>query len=370
MIYFISQFFPPPDGLGQTGGTISNRNFLRFLARDNEVTVLSFDPSGAPNCFAKEPFRVIQRVPPPWRAPGLFLYWQKFVRQQTTEALDASRPTDFLIATTSTFAAFDVAPPRTKCVAVVQAFENFGFPCPWVPLRTRFDLLKGAVLRRFQDRRHMRCVDGVLTNSAFMSEAIAARFAIPMKRIHVLRQQIDFSPAIESPTNDTVGFVHRGPDKNIAHVIELARRAPDLNFLVYGHEGGLPAVLPGNISVVGWTSDRAAMFASARLWIVPSLWSEPFGRVSIEAQAAGRAVLVANRGGLSETVADPRYLIDGFDRDAWLCRMRVLLSLSDTELGEAGGRIKRAFSTAAHDQSIRAAMETIKITNTGPQDDT
>jgi glycosyltransferase involved in cell wall biosynthesis len=357
---FVTQFFPPADEYHQTGGTISNRNLIRFLARDNEVTVLTFDPSAEPKRFFKEPFQVIQRVPPLWDAYGLLLYWQRFVRQQTIKAIETSRPPNFLIATTSTLAAFDVAPTSTICLAVVRAFENFGWRCNLVPWRSRLNLAKGAILRRFEDGRLMRRADGVLTNSAFMSEAIASRFEIPTNRIHVLRQQIDFSPTIERPPKDTVGFVHRGPDKNIAYVLDLARKAPDLSFLVYGHSSGLPADLPGNMSVVGWATNRASMFASARLWLIPSLWAEPFGRVSIEAQAAKRAVLVANRGGLSETVADPRYLIDGFEAEAWLKRMRDLLSLSETELEETGDRIQKIFSAAAHDNSIQAAIGIIK----------
>lgn len=367
---FISQFFPPTDESRQTGGTISNRNLLRHVARDHDVTVLAFDPGAEPARFADEHYRVVQRSPQPWRAPGLFLHWQDFVRRSTQELISETSSPDFLIATTSTLAAFDVAPRQTICIAIIQAFENFGFHCPWVPQRTRIDLIKGAVLRRFQDGRLTRRADGILTNSAFMGAAIGSRFGIPSERIHVLQQLIDFSPAIESPPKDTVGFVHRGPDKNIAHVVDLARRAPDLAFLVYGHASGLPADLPGNMSVVGWTSDRASMFASARLWLVPSLWAEPFGRVSIEAQAAGRAVLVANRGGLSETVADPRYLIDGFDAEGWLNRMRVLLSLSDEELTKAGDRIKEAFSAEAHDESIQAAINTIRATHTRSKNDT
>lgn len=209
----------------------------------------------------------------------------------------------------------------------------------------------------------MLSADGVLTNSNFMKKAIASHFSIPLKRIHVCVQQVDFSPSIKKPLENSVGFVHRGPDKNISHVFDLALKAPDLEFLVYGHGSGLPVDHPVNVSIVGWTTDRASMFASAQLWIVPSLWAEPFGRVSIEAQAAGRAVLVANRGGLSETVADRRYLIDGFAVDDWLERIRLLLSLSETEILDAGQRVNEMFSTEAHDKSVQRALHEIITLN-------
>lgn len=358
-VLFISQFFPPADGSRQTGGTISNRNFLRSLARDHDVTVLAFDPSAEPARFADKPYRVVQRTPPPWRAPGLLLHWQDFVRRSTQELISETNSPGFLIATTSTLAAFDVAPRQTSCLAVVQAFENFGMRCPWVPQRTRIDLIKGAILRRFQDVRLMRCADGILTNSAFMRAAIADRFGIDLDRIHVLKQQIDFEPASSKPPKAAVGFVHRGADKNIALVLELARRAPDLSFLIYGHTDGFPSDPPLNVAMMGWTPDRSAMFASARLWLVPSLWAEPFGRVSIEAQASNRPVLVANRGGLPETVFDERYVIDGYAPEDWLVRIRQLLSVAEADIFSASKNIRAAFSREAHDRAIMEAFEMI-----------
>lgn len=359
VVHFISQFFPPADGSRQTGGTISNRNFLRSVARDHDVTVLAFDPGADPARFADEPYRVVQRPPPPWRAPGLLLHWQDFVRRTTQELISSTDSPDFLIATTSTLAAFDVAPRQTRSIAIVQAFENFGLRCPWVPRRTRVDLIKGAVLRRFQDGRLMRRADGVLTNSAFMRTAISDRFGIDPPRIHVLKQQVDFERANRKPPERTIGFVHRGTDKNIALVLELARRAPNLSFLIYGHPDGLPSTPSPNVSMMGWEPDRSYMFASAALWLVPSLWAEPFGRVSIEAQAADRAVLVANRGGLPETVFDGRYVIDGFEPDAWLTRLKQLLSLPATEIAATGRRARESFSGQAHDDAIAKSMTSI-----------
>lgn len=356
---FISQFLPPPGGSHQTGGTISNRNFLRCLACNHKVTALTFDLSAEPVRFAEEPYRVVQRPPPPWRAPGLFLHWQAFVRRNTSELITAMNSPDFLIATTSTLAAFDVAPQHAKCLAVVQAFENFGHRCLWVPWPTRIDLVKGAVLRRFQDGRLMRRADAILTNSTFMRTAIADRFAIDPARIHVLKQQIDFAPVESNPPEMTIGFVHRGKDKNIALVFELARWAPDLTFLIYGHSQGLPFTPPHNVVMMGWASDRSTMFASAALWIVPSLWAEPFGRVSIEAQAANRLVLVANRGGLPETVFDDRYVIEEFSPEAWLTRIRQLLCLPKAEISATGKSVRTAFSKEVHDQAIVEALEMI-----------
>lgn len=358
-IIFITEFFPHEKSKFQTGGTISNRNFLRFISYKHDVQVISFDNNSELSNFCNEPYRVIQKGRPPWRALGLFRHWQDFVRQCTKDLVGGEFDVDFLIATTSTLAAFDVAPPKAKCLAIVQAFENFGLNCRWVPRRSRVDLAKGAVLRRFQDGRLIRRADGILTNSVFMRAAISCRFGIDPSLIHILKQQIDFKPAMHRPPQNTIGFVHRGPDKNIALILELARLAPDLNFLIYGHASDLPSSPPENVSLMGWASDRAAMFASAALWLVPSLWAEPFGRVSIEAQAAYRPVLVANRGGLPETVAHDRYVIDDFSPDAWLMRIRELLTIPESEIFSSAKTIQNEFSKEAHDIAIWEALQLI-----------
>ena len=107
------------------------------------------------------------------------------------------------------------------------------------------------------------------------------------------------------------------------------------------------------------------MFASAALWLVPSLWAEPFGRVSIEAQAANRPVLVINNGGLPETVRDTRYIIDTFNQEAWLERIRALLALSDAQIAQAGAEIRFSFSIDMHDAALQQAIDEITNTSRG-----
>ena len=358
-IAFVTQFFPPSNGAMQTGGTISNRNLLRALAERWPVTVLSFDTTSAVEDFHDEPYQVVSRPPPRWRGPDLFLHWMNFVREESRAFLhDFARP-PALIGTTSTLPCFDAAPEGSHRVAIVQAYENFGWRCPHVPASSRISLAKQAVIRRFQDVRLMRKADGILTNSSFMKRAISERFKVGDDRISIMPQLCDIQAPAGPAVPDTIGFVHRGADKNIALVLELARRAPDLQFRIFGHSADLPLNLPPNASFLGWASDRQAMFESAALWLVPSLWSEPFGRVSIEAQAADRAVLVVNRGGLPETVFNPRFVIDGFDAGAWLQRVRELLQLPPASLASNGQRIREAFSPERHDSLVIEAMTRI-----------
>lgn len=322
------------------------------------MTVLSFDRRAGDE-FRGEPFRVVRRAPPPWRGVELFLYWQDYVRAATHEYIEHEGEPDVLIATTSTLTAFDVVSSDTKRIAVIQAFENFGFSCPWVPIKTRLKLLKGAIIRRFRDRYLLNRADVVVTNSGFMRDAIINRFGLQRDRVRVLTQLIDFVPVFTPAPKNVVGFVHRGADKNIDFVLGLAQKAPDLTFLIYGHVEGVPGMLPPNVILKGWAVDRAAMFASAALWIVPSKWAEPLGRVAIEAQVANRAVLVARRGGLPETVGDDLYVLDGFQSDQWLQRMRLLLAMSQEKIEAIGARVRSVYSKNNHDQGIDSMIEAL-----------
>jgi glycosyltransferase involved in cell wall biosynthesis len=56
---------------------------------------------------------------------------------------------------------------------------------------------------------------------------------------------------------------------------------------------------------LGWQPDLAALYPALDILAVPSLYPEPFGRVSVEAQAAAVPVVSSRAGGLPETfIAD------------------------------------------------------------------
>ena len=302
--------------------------------------------------------------PPAWRGAQLLRHWLKYVRTEVAVQLSQGLEPAAVVATTSTLAAFDALPKQTTKISLVQAYENFGFSCPWVPLRSRIRLAKLAAVRQFQDPRLMLKSDAVLTNSEFMKRASVARFGLKPGCIHVLPQLCDINPLDFTDSANTVGFVNRGPDKGLNFVLKLAQLSPSWRYKIYGHETGIPSELPKNVEWLGWASDRNQMFASAHLWLVPSLWAEPFGRVSIEAQAADRAVLVADSGGLPETVRDSRFRILGFNAEEWLLRMQELMMCNTEDLNRNGERIRLGFSARRHDSRIAKVISTAIIRKT------
>ncbi len=359
-IYFITQFFRHPAWPYQTGGTISNYNLVKTLALENEVTVLSLESTDLPfSDFESEPFTVVNIEPPEWRGLSLAMHWSGFVQSSIIDFIKTKGKPDLLIATTSTLPALVILKkmPEVKTWSVIQAYENFGWFPPAVSFSSRIALAKLWFTHGMKDGTLLRLSDLIITNSVFMRDAIGRRFRIDTDKIVIVPQLCDVEAAVNNAPDNTVGFVNRGSDKNLSFVFLLAKNAPELKFLIFGHTENILDDYPGNVTIEGWKNDRTKMFALAKVWIVPSLWAEPFGRVSIEAQAADRAVLVANVGGLPETVTDQEFIQSGYGVNDWLSQINKLMHFKNERLKANGQVVRKAFSQEGHDNAVLSALE-------------
>ncbi len=95
------------------------------------------------------------------------------------------------------------------------------------------------------------------------------------------------------------------------------------------------ADLRGYAHLVGDISDVVALYSAATLLVVPS-WAEPFGRVVVEAMAAGCPVLATRAGGIPEIVT---HGVDG-----WLTPPRDPAALA------------RALALLLNDRALRARL--------------
>lgn len=91
----------------------------------------------------------------------------------------------------------------------------------------------------------------------------------------------------------------------------------------------------------GWLDDAHPYYSAFSMLAFPSIATETFGRVSVEAQAAGVPVLASNIGGIPETLdaGVTGLLLPPGDVSAWC---EAILKLCDPALRESMG-------TAAHD---------------------
>ncbi len=121
-----------------------------------------------------------------------------------------------------------------------------------------------------------------------------------------------------TPSGEKVVFINPHPSKGVSVACDLATLCPDIPFLFveawtldgpeYDAIRARIRALP-NVTLLPRTSDMAAIYAQARLVLVPSQWEEAFGRVVAEAQISGIPALASRIGGLPEAIGSGGILL-------------------------------------------------------------
>lgn len=147
-----------------------------------------------------------------------------------------------------------------------------------------------------------------LSNSAFTKARAKAVLGVDSRVVYPV---IDGASYRVLPTSSHCVFVNPHPSKGIARVLALAEACPDIPFLIVeawtldGPEHARNRRTAEGLANVTWLNriaDMRAVYARARLVLVPSRWEEAFGRVVAEAQVSGIPALASDIGGLPEAV--------------------------------------------------------------------
>jgi glycogen(starch) synthase len=168
--------------------------------------------------------------------------------------------------------------------------------------------------------------DRDITCSAFMRDEVITALGADEELLDLIPNQVDltpFSPPAPSlrpglwPENrPLILFAGRLEyEKGVQTLLDafpvIERRVPGVGLLVAGEGTYRPALearaerlgLDGQVRFEGFVEESRlrSLYRTADLAIVPSLY-EPFGLVTLEAMASGTPVVVADAGGLCETV--------------------------------------------------------------------
>jgi glycosyltransferase involved in cell wall biosynthesis len=192
--------------------------------------------------------------------------------------------------------------------------------------------------------------DLVLANSdAMVEEArrIGAR-RVGLMGTPIPKRFLDRDPVPVRASVDRVLFAGRlAPEKNLALVVEAARRLPDMEFLIAGDGPLRPWLqeqcrsLP-NLTQVGWVKRTRilALIDSVDALVLPSR-VESFGTIALEAMARARTVLVSPACGIL----------------SWELLSRGLFQIRDDEhLADALSRL-RDLDPALRERKARVARE-------------
>lgn len=119
-----------------------------------------------------------------------------------------------------------------------------------------------------------------------------ARVVFCPARLTRWKGQIEFLKAFKQIVSDDLVAVIAGDSQGRkAYVKELEDLVKELD-------------LEGQVRIVDQCKDMASAYNLSTIVVTPSIEPEGFGRVPVEAQAMGRAVVATNHGGAKETVVD------------------------------------------------------------------
>lgn len=170
----------------------------------------------------------------------------------------------------------------------------------------------------------------------------------------------------------------KGHDLLLEAFARLAADHPQLHLAVVGSDlfGDQPEYvaalgaraarpdLAGRVHLTGHRDDVPDLLAAADLFILPS-FGEPFGRVVIEAMAAGLPVIATMPGGPAEIVVPGRtgLLVPQGRPEALAQAIRFVVSLTEAERGDMGRagqlRVRRRYAPAAHSRAIERLYEQV-----------
>ena len=170
-----------------------------------------------------------------------------------------------------------------------------------------------------------RDLDFMLTDTKATAEMYRVREGYSMTPVGKF---IDTNRLVaDSPTRKRLLFVNPIPAKGGVLVVQLAywlsKHRPDIELQIVDSRGTWGELLKRvtlsmsedsshlkNVIATPNTPDMKAIYAQARVLLVPSLWWESGGRVAVEAMANGIPVVASNVGGLPEVLGTSGQVVD------------------------------------------------------------
>ncbi|MBU1158502.1 MAG: glycosyltransferase family 4 protein [Candidatus Thermoplasmatota archaeon] len=171
--------------------------------------------------------------------------------------------------------------------------------------------------------RLIRSADAIIANSQNVQRIL--RDLLGMESLVIL-------PQVEAPCKDAtemrdkILFISPVQHKGSEIALKIAEHMPNESFLFVGDakQSTIERMQRlANVQHIHWTRDVGSIYNSSRLLIVPSISSESFGRVCLEAMSLGIPCIVSRSGSLPETVgASGDVVMDSLNHESWIATIQ------------------------------------------------
>lgn len=266
--------------------------------------------------------------------------------------------------------------PELDCGYPVQALPNFfntldqvidthASDLVWAQLEGSLEVLQAARRKGVKrlyfvhdaefDPIELRAIVDLGCTLVASSHFLAAKaLAATGQRAHVVHPPMNLFFDTQGDPQGFVTLINAHKVKGLDTFLEVARRLPHVRFLLQESwklkEDALAdlhnrlADLP-NVVFQTRVTDMRQVYRQTRLLLVPSIWEEGFGMVSVEAQSCGIPVIASARGGLPESVGNGGLLIRDYrNPDAWVGAV-------ESVLGDPAHHAKLSKQALAHARS-------------------
>lgn len=207
--------------------------------------------------------------------------------------------------------------------------------------------------------RALRQADMVLATSNYMASVVRVATGRDAEVFHQLVDLDALTPLFEAPVK---AVVMNQPDEHKGGAVfeALAQRLTRDLFITVGYAERQRTRRP-NLYHLGPIPGRL-VFSLAEIFLIPSVWPEPFGRVALEALALGVPVVATRRGALEEVLGDAALYVDQpGDLDAWATCIHKLKSDPAFHAAQvdAGRKRSKRFEASAEARRLLNLLESL-----------
>jgi len=190
----------------------------------------------------------------------------------------------------------------------------------------------------------LKNADIVIANSKYIAGVVKKKYDVDCEVIYPFINLNEYK--VEKLEPKYVTFFNPSIHKGGKIVLKIVKQMENIEFLVVGRGNVDFGKLP-NVTQISWVKDVRKVYSKTKILLVPSLVSEAFGRVAVEAMINGIPCIVSNKGALPEVVGNSGIVIKNpMNINAWINAIKKLNSdnLLYQELCEKSIRQAKNFS--------------------------